>query len=217
MKLVLRLSDAVEAAVTGEVVSPDVIGVNFTAGVHAIARRARGAVWNNVEGHTGTDLPLADAEGNPTTARLTFESASAYAEFGAPRTPNRDIDELYRGGLVGNDTLSEVRVSVTDIPFARHDVFVFASADTADRSTLSITDGRTTFYYRSAGRGNGGAARLLRTRSRNPSAPTEGPAQYQVFRGLGGSFALATGGSRHCVLSNNVFGLLIVRVGPATG
>jgi len=214
MRLILRLSEAVEATLAGEVVSPSVIAVNFTAGAHPLALwSAAGACWNNFDGFRSEDLPLLDTAGHSTTARLTFESTSAYAAFGAPQTLNSATNRLYCGGLVGNDTVSEVRVSVTGIPYDRYDVFVFASADTTDRSILSITDGRTTFYYRSAGRSNVGAPRLLRTRSRDPRAPTEGPAQYQVFRGRGESFTVTTGGSRNCVLSNNVFGLQIVRAG----
>lgn len=211
MRLARRLPDVVQAALAGEAVSHGIIAVNFTAGVYRIdAPAAGGTVWNNVDGHTGKGLPLRDATGHPTGARLTFKSACSYAAFGRPETLNRGIDQLYSGGLVGNDTMSEVRVAVSGIRYARYEVFVFASADTRDRSTLSITDGRTTYYYRSTGRVNAGARRLLRTRSRDPLSPTAGPAQYQVFEGCEELFAVVTGGSEHCVLSNNVFGLLFV-------
>lgn len=212
MRFVQLLTDAVGAALATEVVSPDIIGVNFTAGAYPIDSPSDGlAFWNNLDGGAGAGLSLRCASGNQTSARLTFESAGAYAGFGRPHTLNRAVDAIYSGGLVGNDTVSEVRVAVSGIPYARYEVFVFASADTSNRSRLSITDGQTTFYYRSAGRGNAGATRLLRTRSRDPRSPTAGPAQYQVFQGRGESFAVVTGGSRHCVLSNNIFGLLIVR------
>ncbi len=211
------LSAALEAALCGEVVDPGVIGVNFTAGTFPIrARTPGGAFWNNIDGASGEAVPLRDALGAATPARLSFHSASAYAGFSAPKTPNAAVNRLYRAGLVGDDTRAEIRVRLTGIPYPAYDVFVFASADTADRSTLSAGDGRTTFYYRSAGRDNARAGRLLRTLSGDPQAPTEGPMQYQVFRGRSGpDFTLTTGGSRHRVLSNNVFGLQIVRVGPA--
>lgn len=207
------LSAILEAVLLGGVVNPGIISVNFTAGAWPLRRRsAAGAVWNNIENASGTAVPLRDSAGNATTARLTFASASSYAEFGAPKTLNAAINRLYRGGLVGNDTIREVQVSITDIPYPLYDVFVFASADTTDRSPLSITDGQTTFYYRSAGQSNGQAGRLLRTGSEDSSAPTEGPAQYQVFLArTDPTVTLTTGGSRHCVLSNNVFGLQIVQ------
>jgi hypothetical protein len=213
------LSAAVEAALAGEVFSPGVINVNFSAGAHRLrAPGGGGAFWNNIDGHSGAERPLRDSSGEATPARLTFEAASAYAEFSSPKTLNRAVNRLYRAGLVGDDTVSEVRVSLTDVPFPLYGVFVFASADSSDRSPLSISDGRTTFYYRSAGRDNGRATRLLRTRSEQPQAPTEGPAQYQVFAARAGpTFTLLTGGSRNGVLSNNVFGLQVVRAAPAEG
>jgi hypothetical protein len=206
------LSTSVGAAVTGEVISPGVIGVNFAAGRWPLRAAAGRAFWNNADGAAGTDLPLRDSTGAVTAARLSFEAASAYAEFAAPGTLNRAVNRLYRGGLVGNDTVREVTVRLTGVPYPRYDVFVFASADTTDRSTLSLTDGRTTFYYRSAGGTNARTPRLLRTRSEDATEPTPGPAQYQVFAGrTGPAVTLTTGGSRDCVLSNNVFGLQIVQ------
>lgn len=209
------LSATVEAAFTGNVIAPGVIGVNFAAGRWPLRPAAGRAVWNNVDGATGTGLPLLDSTGAATTARLSFAATCAYAEFGKPNTLNRSFNRLYRGGLVGDDTRREVEIQLTDIPYANYDVFVFASADTTDTSTLSLTDGSTTFYYRSAGKTNARAPAFLRTRSEDPRAPTEGPAQYQVFPGRAGpTLTLTTGGSRNCVLSNNVFGLQIVQTGP---
>jgi hypothetical protein len=212
------LSAAVEASFRGSVADPGVIGINFTAGRHSIPESATGgAFWNNVGGDSGADISLRDAAGHPTSARLTFESSCAYAEFSAPKTPNRAVNRLYLGGLVGDDTRSEVVVSVDGLPFRVYDLFVFASADTANRSPLSITDGTTTFFYRSSGAANADARVLLRTVSESASAPTEGAAQFQRFTGrVEPTFTLTTGGSRNCVLSNNVFGLLIVQRASGT-
>jgi hypothetical protein len=98
-----------------------------------------------------------------------------------------------------------------------YDVYVFASTDTANNPLLSNTIGATTFYYGSDGSfGNSSATSLLLTTSTDPLNPTRGPAQYQRYRNLtGSSFTLTTAGSITGIISNNVFGLHIVRRNPA--
>jgi hypothetical protein len=193
-----------------------VIGVNFTGGGAPLAATDQpgvvaGANWNNEIGGSGSNLVLNDSTGAATTALLQYSATGPYAGFTGTSTGNAATNRMYSGGLFGDNTRSEVSVSVSNIPYASYEVFVYASADTTAGNTLSITNGVVTFYYRGNGTFDNTATSLLLTTSTNPASPTVGPGQYQLFSGLSGStFTLTTGGSLNGVLSNNVFGLEIV-------
>jgi hypothetical protein len=197
------------------------IGVNFTGGAHLLAAADQpgvvpGANWINVIGGSGTNPALLDNSATPTTARLTFSSTGDFDGFSGTSTPNAATSVLYQGGLFGNNVLGEVHITLTNIPYARCDVYVYASADTFVTNTLSDTNGATTFYYASDGRFNSAATSLLQTTNTNPASPTTGPGQYQLFSGqTGATFTLTTAGSISGVISNNVFGLQIVETPTA--
>ena len=203
-------------AVTTKNADAESIGINFTGNVWFLQPTDQpgvvaGANWNNVSGASGANVNLHDSTGSSTAALLTFTSTGNFGAFLVPRTPNVATNMLYSGGLVGNDTISEVTVSLTDIPYATYDVYVYASQEGPLTNILSITDGITTFYYCSNGENYNDTTRLIETTSNDVSNPTRGAPQYQVFHGLSNSsFSLTTGGSLNCILSNNVYGLQVV-------
>lgn len=203
-------------AVTSQDANPQGIGINFTGNVWFLQPTDQpgvvaGANWNNVSGASGTKVHLQDALGASTNSQLSFVSTAPWAAFLATRTPNAATNLLYSGGLVGNDTISEVKVSITGIPYDSYDVYVYASQEGPLTNTLSISDGTTTFYYCSFGENYNDTTALIQTTGTDVSNPTRGAPQYQVFRGLTkSSFSLTTGGSLNGILSNNVYGLQIV-------
>jgi hypothetical protein len=161
-------------------------------------------------------VALLENSATPTTARLTFSSTGDFDGFTGTSTPNVATSVLYQGGVFGNNLLGEVHITLTNIPYSKYDVYVYASADTFVTNTLSITNGVTTFYYASDGRFNNAATSLLQTTSTNPASPTTGPGQYQLFSGqTRATFTLTTAGSISGVISNNVFGLQIVETPSA--
>lgn len=194
------------------------IGVNFDSGSHAVQATdapglVAGANWNNVSGSSGSGIVLRDDAAAATAASLSFSAGFSYAGFGVPATANSGTNTMYRAGIGGANAAAEASVTVTNIPYAVYDVYVYASADSTAISELSVTDGTTTYYYASAGAANGGAGSLLQTTSTSSGSPTVGPAQYQVFSALAApSFTLTQAGSVGGVLSNNLFGLHIVEV-----
>jgi len=197
------------------------IGINFSATTYTVSSAAQpgivaGANWNNVAGGSGSSITLVDNSGATTTARLTFSSQGAYNGFTTPMTSNSATNTLYRGGIYGGS--SEVSITLTGIPFAQYNVYVFASADDSANNTLSISSGGTTYYYRSSGSDNSAATSLLLVTSTSAISPTTGPATYEQFLNqTGSSFSAITGGSINGSISNNVFGLQIVAVPePAT-
>ncbi len=199
-----------------------IIGVNFSAGGFAMAAADQpgivsGANWNNVTGSSGTNVALQDSLAASTTAVLTYSSAIAYGSYATPAISNAATNKMYRSGLGGDSILGEVHITLTAIPYAAYAVYVYASEDTTDTHTLSITDGSTTFYYRGNGSRNSSAASLLETTGTNSLSPTIGPAQYQIFHETSSSVTFKTGGSINGVLGNNVFGIEIVDTAPEPG
>jgi len=202
--------------------SAEGIGINFTGNSWFLQPGDRPGVvqdanWNNVSGTAGLNVQLFDSTAALTNTLLSFNSASTHGGFDIPNTPNAATNLLYSGGLVGDNSIREVSLSLTNIPYTSYDVYVYASQDSHLTNTLSVTDGTTTFYYRGAGQNNTAATSLLQTTSSDFSNPTSGPAQYQIFRGLSDStFSLSTGGSINGVLANHVFGLQVVQTSVQT-
>ncbi|HLH18011.1 MAG TPA: hypothetical protein VKX45_12355 [Bryobacteraceae bacterium] len=193
------------------------IGVNFTNGGILMQPTDQpgvvpGADWNNVIGGSGTGIALHDSTGAATTATISFTAAGVYGGFSHPSTTNSATNLMYADGLYGDPSGGgEVQITLSNIPYAEYDVYVYASQDGSQTNVLSITDGTTRFYYRGNGSSNSSASSLLLTASTNPGSPTVGPAQYQLFSNETlPSVTLTTGGSVHNVISNNVFGLQIV-------
>jgi len=191
----------------------DSIGVHFTGGAANLGAADQpgvvpGANWNSVinptssMGISGSGIALNDNTGAATTALLSYTADGTYDGFGPTNFANSATNALYHGGLFGNRTNNtlnpgtDITITVTNIPYAKYDVYSYASQDTTATNTLSISNGTTTYYYASNGSSNAGATSLLLTTSTNPLSPTLGPAQYQIFSEMtASSFTLTTAGS----------------------
>jgi hypothetical protein len=167
------------------------IGINFSSGLIGDLGPtdepgvAPGGNWNNVHGKSGVDMPLNDNSGAATTARLTFTASSATCFSLTTSTANPATNTIYLCSLNGNDVAGEVIVTITGIPYQSYDLYAYTPLTTAI-ATMSITDGKTTFYYRSDGTYTDSAKSLLLASSTDPLNPTTGQGLYQVFSGLSG-------------------------------
>jgi hypothetical protein len=203
-------------------VSAGSIGVNFTGGNSGATVGstdqpgiAPGANWNNFAS-AGTGYALNDDSGSLTTATLSF-SGPGYAGFPYPVTPNTATNAMYSGGLY--DGGGQWGVSVSNIPYAAYNVYVYTSTADASSSVSWVSDGATTYYYQGNGADYPGAdglpmptvTSLVQTTSTDPLNPTFGMSQYQIFSGeTGSTFTLTNGVGESNVFSNNIFGLQIV-------
>jgi uncharacterized repeat protein (TIGR03803 family) len=200
------------------------IGVNFTGGQWAVAATSEpgvqpGANWNNLGGTTsntgagvGSDLALVDHGNLSTTAKLTYRGAydAGYGGYSGLSSSNAGTNLLYRGGIYGDNASREASATVTGIPYAYYDVYVYAS-DEGSTNTLSISNGATTYYSRGTGAATNSVSTLVQTTSTDSANPTVGPAQYAVFRGLtSSSFTLTTGGSLNGIVAASMLGFQIV-------
>ena len=116
------------------------IGVNFTGGgngsspaVSLLPSDSAGVLpatnYNNVAGSSGTNVALVNGAGNATTATMTFSAGGTYSSVaGAAITPQGGDEKLNTGFVYGNGT-----VTLSNIPYASYDVYVYELNDAAGR------------------------------------------------------------------------------------
>jgi hypothetical protein len=92
------------------------ITVNFHNGAWPLSSPP----YNNVVGGSGSGIALIDVTGAPTTATLSYSSAStdAYDGFTTPSTASPEFNTLYSGGVFGSDVDGEIVIDLTNIPYA---------------------------------------------------------------------------------------------------
>lgn len=143
------------------------IGVNFSGGQNNAQNIAplassdlTGAVqqmnWNNAggDGTTGNGTTanvqsptagvLVNSAGAATTAAITWTSTNSWSIANSVRTP-ADA-ELLNGYLDNTAAATPTTVTITNIPYARYDVYAYVGSD-GNARTGHVTIGSTTFYF----------------------------------------------------------------------
>lgn len=150
--------------------------------------------WNNSWPANPT-VNLADGTGTPTTLDLSYGSpVGSWSIQGSD--PGLDADgssnkRLLNGYLNGgpagwNPNPPYNFFTVTEIPYAVYDIYVYFSADVADRIGY-VTDGATSFYFSTLGPAaiSGGNALFMQTTETDSG--NHPLANYAVFSGLSGN------------------------------
>ena len=143
------------------------------------------ANWNN-SWWADPKTDLIDCDGEATTLDIAYSSTSGTWTQGSH--PGQDADgsfnrELLNGYLNGSGD-SSVTITLSEIPYATYDVYVYLASDGYQRSG-TVTDGTTTYSFGVLdGMVSSGNALFVET----TDAGTEYPeANYAVFHGLTGS------------------------------
>ena len=131
------------------------IGVNFEGGGNGVGpismapTDSAGVIpqtnYNNETGGSGGPFVLNDSTGTPTTAMLTFCGSGTYSV--GQTNPVGGDQELNDGFVYGSTT-----ISVTNIPYADYDVYVYELNDAAGRveQTYINSDPTTSVYGQAA-------------------------------------------------------------------
>lgn len=173
--------------------SPGIVGWNHDRYGTVGGSRVAGAVpadnWNN----SWPDNPLVDLideNGIPTTLDINHSSTNGSYSIRNSH-PGQDADgswnkDLLNGYLNAGGTGSS-QVVLSEIPHALYDVHVYFSSDVANREGR-VTDGTSTFYFRTSGPAsiNGANATLTRTTDTTDDAQ-DALANHAVFEGLSGA------------------------------
>lgn len=104
---------------------------------------------------------LRDSSGAATTIDISWSSLNTYAiQFSHPGADSDGTlnKEMLHGYLNSgqNEPPNSSSVTLSEISYATYDIYVYFSADVADREG-SVTDGTSTYYFRTLG---GGVRRL---------------------------------------------------------
>ena len=217
----------------GQVIGANFTGVNSSGGNTAYSMNPSdspgvvyGTNYTNLNSGSGSAF-ITDSTG-VYGFTLTWRSTDQYSPQNYPNTPNAATNTMYTGSLYGDPTKNgEPSITLANVPFSTYAVYVYASADgsnsgNAPTNPPSITDGTTTYYYRGldntviSGNEEVNATSLTLTTSTNPSAPTLGDAQYQVFYETNSApVTISEAGSVNDAFSNNLFGLEVVNTSSA--
>lgn len=176
--------------------APQTVSWNFdrfgTVGGAVVAGVVPAANWNN-SWPSDPRTDLIDSQGTPTTLDLSYASYGTWSIQGtspaldADGTGNKRILNGYlnSGRAAWGPPVTGSSVTLSEIPHGYYDLIVYFSSDVAGREG-EVTDGRTTYYFKSAGPASlaGGGAVFTATTQKTPdSYPT---ANYAIFSGLAG-------------------------------
>jgi len=137
------------------------IGASDNAGVVLVNN------WNNSWPSNPT-VDLNDNSGAATTLDLSYGSFNTWSIQGSG--PSLDSDY----------------VSLTQIPYAQYDIYVYFSSDAADRPGY-VTDGTTSYFFNTLGASSIASGNALLIQTPETSNANHPFANYAVFSGLSGA------------------------------
>jgi hypothetical protein len=148
--------------------------------------------WNNSWPSNPT-VDLMDSTGAASTLDLAYASFNTWSIQGG--APGQDADGSYNRNLVNGylnsgpagwgPPITNSYVSLSQIPYAQYDVYVYFSSDAAGRNGL-VTDGTTSFSFSTLGAASVSGANALLVPTTDIANGNPG-ANYAVFSGLTGS------------------------------
>ncbi|MDD5261391.1 MAG: putative Ig domain-containing protein, partial [Methylacidiphilales bacterium] len=178
------------------------IGIQFVGGQTALNATDSAGLstvaqshWNALAGASFSNVALTDNSGSATSTTLTGSANGTYRGGGSSASPAGNAKlasgELFNG-WPGAPTLT-----VSGIPYAQYDVYVYAAIDATGRNeTVSLTPSGGSAQYFSFLTQGGGSAWTVATSTWNGTGtpPTLPSANYVHYTGLtAGSFTMAWG------------------------
>jgi hypothetical protein len=161
-----------------------------TAGFEAVAQDN----WNALTGSsTYTDVALSDNNAQPTTALLSSTNQGTYfgggGQFSSSVDPNAAGDNILAGGELLSAGNNHAIFTVSTVPYADYDVYVYSVPDANGRETsVGLTSSGETFQSFTSD--NSAPDWVAATGTWNGSAPAptgagaDASANYAVFTGI---------------------------------
>jgi hypothetical protein len=197
--LALALASSASAATTAISWNFDRSDPSGTVSGTSLAGVAPVANWNNsvTPGAWGTInlSDLIDSTGAATTLDLTCP-VGIWGDGGASvqgTTPAMDADGTYNKRMLNNYVNNNVtNVSLTQIPYASYNIYIYFSSDTANREG-SVTDATSTFYFRTIGPSSvSGSNATLTQATETSDLGTNALGNYALFSNLSGASKTVT-------------------------
>ena len=181
------------------------------------------AHWNNsypartsppTAGDPATSIK--DNSGSATPLDIHFSHSAQWQLNPLNTSPAQDLDGSYNKRLlksyVDMSGGNPQTLTLSEIPYANYDIYVYLSADMSDREGY-VTDGAGTFHFRTYGSGaiSGDNAVFIRATETN-DLPVNAAATYARFANLSGSSKNIT---VHAAGNGGIAGFQIVEILPA--
>jgi hypothetical protein len=149
--------------------------------------------WNNSWPSNPT-VDLVDNSGAATTLDLSYNSYNSWSIQGSG--PSLDSDGsankrllngyLNSGPAPWGPSITDSYVSLSQIPYAQYDIYIYFSSDAADRPGY-VTDGVTSYYFNTLGAASIAGGNALFAQTLETSSLNHPGANYAVFSGLSGA------------------------------
>lgn len=174
--------------------------------------------WNNSWPSNPT-TDLMDNSGAATTLDLAYGAWGNWSIQGSH--PGQDANGSYNRELLNgylnagpagwNPPITDSHVSLTQIPYAQYDIYVYFSSDAADRPGY-VTDGTTSYYFNTLGAPSIAGADALLIQTTETSNANHAGANYAVFSGLSGAAQTITVQMEQNDLWGGIAGFQVVSV-----
>ncbi len=169
------------------------IGIQFQGNGTALAATDSAGIlgldqthWNILTGISYSAQILSDNNGNATTATLSGNPVGAWTGGGSTAPPAGNT-KLASGEVWNGSTSGSHALTVSSIPYATYDVYVYASIDAAGRNeTVSLTPsgGATQYYSFATQKGGSTWTAATSTWSGTGTPPSLPSANYAHYSGL---------------------------------
>ncbi len=174
--------------------------------------------WNNSWPSNPT-TDLIDNSGSATTLDLAYGSWGTWSIQGSH--PGQDANGSYNKELLNgylnagpagwNPPITDSHVSLSQIPYAQYDIYVYFSSDAANRPG-HVTDGITSYYFNTLGAASIAGSDALLIQTTETSNANHPGANYAVFSGLSGAAQTITVQMEQNDLWGGIAGFQVVAV-----
>jgi hypothetical protein len=189
----VALLAAAATSVSAQVISWNLDNNGTIGGASQYAGVVLANNWNNSWPSNPT-TDLMDNSGTATTLDLAYGSWGTWSIQGSH--PGQDANGSYNKELLNgylnagpagwNPPITDSHVTLTQIPYAQYDIYVYFSSDAADRPGY-VTDGTTSYYFNTLGAPSISGADALLVQTTETSNANHPGANYAVFSGLSGA------------------------------
>jgi hypothetical protein len=218
LKLAAALLVAAATGAQAQVISWNLDSNGTIGGASQYAGVVLANHWNNSWPSNPT-TDLIDNSGTATTLDLAYGAWGSWSIQGSHPGPDANGSynkELLNGylnaGPAGwNPPITNSHVSLSQIPYAQYDIYIYFSSDAADRPGYA-TDGTTSYFFNTLGAPSIAGADALLIQTTETSNANHPGANYAVFSGLSGAAQTITVQMEQSDLWGGIAGFQVVAV-----
>lgn len=214
----VALLAAVATGASAQVISWNLDNNGGLGGASQYAGVVSANYWNNSWPSNPT-TDLIDNSGTASTLDLAYASWGTWSIQGSH--PGQDANGSYNKELLNgylnagpagwNPPITDSHVTLTQIPYAQYNIYVYFSSDAANRPGY-VTDGTTSYFFNTLGAASIAGSDALLVQTTETSNANHPGANYAVFSGLSGASQTITVQMEQNDLWGGIAGFQVVAV-----